>query len=101
MQIVTWNSWLDRHIPYYEKHKQINRYADNPPQSVLVVDPVDRYKRKNHGTVPWTVWEHMDNEVRQLGYRTEAVFLDNDTHQRWYWAFWSADEALLAVIRLS
>lgn len=101
MQVVAWPDWLDRHIPYYEKTKQINRYAGNAPESVLIVDPVDRYKRKQPGTVPWSTWEHMDNEVRQLGYRNEAVFLDNDTHQRWFWAFWSANEALLAVIKLS
>jgi tRNA nucleotidyltransferase (CCA-adding enzyme) len=45
MQVVAWSDWLDRHIPYYEKTKQINRYADNPPEAILVVDPVDRNRR--------------------------------------------------------
>jgi len=43
----------------------------------------------------------MDNDIRALRYRAEPIFLDNDTAQRWYWAFWDRDEALLAVIKLS
>ena len=101
MQLVTWTEWLDRHIPYYEKNKQQPRYADNPPASVLVVDPVDRYKGAGHRHPPWVTWETMDNQIRDFGYQTEPVFLDNDTHQRWYWAFWSEKEAVLAVMRLS
>ena len=101
MQIVAWSEWLDRHIPYYEKQKQQDRYYNDPPAVVLVVDPVDRYAHKKPGTVPWSTWEHMDNRVTALGYKTEAVFLDNDTHQRWFWAFWSSNEALMAILQLS
>jgi tRNA nucleotidyltransferase (CCA-adding enzyme) len=101
MQVVAWSDWLDRHIPYYEKTKQINRYADNPPSAILVVDPVDRNRRVAHAGFAWSTWEAMDNSIRNLNYLAEPVFLDNDTHQRWYWAFWDRDEALMAVIRLS
>jgi tRNA nucleotidyltransferase (CCA-adding enzyme) len=101
MQVVAWSDWLDRHIPYYEKNKQINRYADNPPEAILVVDPVDRNRRVAHAGFAWSTWEAMDNSIRDLAYLAEPVFLDTDTHQRWYWAFWSADEALMAVIKLS
>jgi hypothetical protein len=101
MQVATWSDWLERHIPYYEKQKQVDRYYDNPPAAVLVVDPVDRNRRVGHRGFAWSTWEAMDNDIRDLRYRAEPVFLDNDTHQRWYWAFWDRDEALLAVIKLS
>lgn len=101
MQVVTWSAWLDHHIPYYQKHKQIQRYADTPPACVLIVTPVDRNRRATHDTFTWTRWDDMDNRINELGYRVSPLFLDTDTHQRWYWAFWSQDEALMAVIRLS
>ena len=101
MQVVVWSDWLDRHIPYYEKNKQIHRYADNPPATILVVDPVDRNRRVAHAGFAWSTWEAMDNSIRDLAYQAEPVFLDTDTHQRWYWAFWNQNEALAAVIRLS
>ena len=101
MQVVAWSDWLDRHIPYYEKNKQINRYVDNPPEAILVVDPVDRNRRAGQYGFAWSTWEAMDNSIRDLAYLAEPVFLDTDTHQRWYWAFWNQHEALLAVIKLS
>ena len=101
MQVVAWSDWLDRHIPYYEKTKQINLYADNPPEAILVVDPVDRNRRVGLRGFAWSTWEAMDSDIRALRYQAEPIFLDNDTHQRWYWVFWNRDEALLAVIKLS
>ena len=101
MQVVTWATWLDQHIPYYEKNKQINRYADNPPEAVMIVDPVDRNRRVARADFAWSTWEAMDNSIRDLAYLAEPVFLDTDSHQRWYWAFWNQNEALLAVIKLS
>ena len=101
MQAVEWSTWLDRHIPYYERDKQERRYLDNPPSAVLVVDPVDRNRRVGQRGFAWSTWEAMDSDIRALHYRAEPVFLDNDTHQRWYWVFWNANEALMAVIRLS
>ena len=101
MQVVSWPDWLDRHIPYYERDKQERRYLDNPPQAVLVVDPVDRNRRVGQRGFAWSTWEAMDADIRALKYRAEPVFLDTDTLQRWYWVFWDRDEALLAVIKLS
>jgi hypothetical protein len=101
MQVVAWPDWLERHIPYYEKQKQADRFYDNPPESVLIVDPMDRNRRVGHRGFAWSTWEAMDNDIRALHYRAEPIFLDNDTHQRWYWVFWNRDEALLAVIKLS
>ena len=99
MQIVTWHNWLDQHIPYYEKERQQNCFLNDPPDSVLVVDPVDRNRLV--GVKGFTNWEAMETRINNLGYQTKAVFLDNDTHQRWYWAFWNQHEALIAVMRLS
>jgi hypothetical protein len=101
MQVVEWPTWLERHIPYYEKQKQIDRYYDNPPTSVLIVDPVDRNRRVGLRAFAWSTWEAMDTDIRALRYRAEPIFLDNDTHQRWYWVFWDANEALMAVMRLT
>ena len=99
MQLVTWSDWLERHIPYYERQKQQDRYYDNPPTCILVVDPVDRNRLV--GVKGFTNWEAMDTRIRNLGYGAEPVFLDTDTHQRWYWAFWNEQEALIAVIKLT
>jgi hypothetical protein len=101
MQVIDWPTWLDCHIPYYEKAKQIARYADNPPEAVLVVDPVDRNRRVAGAGFAWSTWEAMDNSIQDLKYWAEPIFLDTDTHQRWYWAFWNQSEALVAVLRLS
>ena len=101
MQLVSWSDWLDRHIPYYEKTKQINRYADNPPTCILVVDPVDRNRRVARAGFSWSTWEAMDNSIRNLNYLAEPIFLDTDTHQRWYWAFWNEQQALMAAIKLT
>ena len=101
MQVVAWSDWLDRHIPYYERNKQQDRYHNNLPESVLVVDPVDRNRRAGQHGFFCSTWEAMDNDIRALHYRAEPVFLDTDTHQRWYWVFWDCNEALMAVIRLS
>jgi hypothetical protein len=57
------------------------------------VDPVDRNRRVNHRGFAWSTWEVMDNDIRKLNYQAEPIFLDNDTHQRWYWAFASQKEA--------
>ena len=99
MQVVAWSDWLDRHIPYYERQKHLDNYCNSPPACILVIDPVDRNRLV--GVKGFTNWEAMDNRIRDLGYHAEPVFQDTDTHQRWYWAFWSQQEALVAVIRLS
>ena len=100
MQIVAWNDWLDRHIPYYEKARQHRSYESDPPAVVIVLDPIDRSRRKSRPMIP-SVWESYNTEIKKLGYRCTAIFLDNDTHQRWYWAFWNEQEALVTVLKLS
>ena len=60
MQVVDWPTWLEQYIPYYEKQKHLDRYYDNPPASVLVVDPVDRNRRVGLRGFAWSTWEAMD-----------------------------------------
>ena len=99
MQVVAWHDWLDQHIPYYEREKQSKKYIDDLPAVVLIIDSVDRNRLVD--VKGFTNWETMENRINDLGYRAEPVFRDTDTHQRWYWAFWNHQEALIAVIRLS
>jgi hypothetical protein len=101
MQVVTWSDWLERHIPYYQQQQQQDQYGDSPPAAVLIIDPTDRYQRSVRYGYIGSTWEAMDNQITKLDYCTKPIFLDTDTHQRWYWAFWSQNEALAAVIRLS
>jgi hypothetical protein len=101
MQVASWHDWLDCHIPYYERDKQYKKYVDDLPASVLIIDPMDRNRRVDRGGFVWSTWEVVNQDIQSFDFRTEAVFLDNDTHQRWYWAFWNHQEALIAVIRLS
>jgi hypothetical protein len=101
MQVVAWTVWLERHIPYYQQQQQRNQYGNSPPAAVLIIDPTDRYQRSvRHGYIGST-WESMDNLIAALNYRSKPIFLDTDTHQRWYWGFWSQNDALATVIRLS
>lgn len=54
MQVVTWNNWLDQHIPYYERDKQYKKYVDNLPEAVLIIDPMDRMRRVDRGGFVWS-----------------------------------------------
>ena len=100
MLVVDWPTWLECHIAYYQQQQQQAQYGNSPPEAVLIIDPTDRYQRSvRHGYIGST-WEAMDNQIAQLNYRYKPIFLDTDTHQRWYWGFWSRNDALLAVIRL-
>jgi hypothetical protein len=101
MLVVAWSVWLDRHIPYYEKQRQQDQHGALPPESVLVIDSSDRYRRSVQYGYVGSTWEAMDNLITGLDYCSKPIFLNNDTHQCWYWGFWSQDEALAAVIRLS
>jgi hypothetical protein len=76
MQLLTWTDWLAS-IPYYEAEKQQEHFATQVPP------------------------EGMDQEIRSLGFRNQPIFLRNDTHQLWFWGFWSHKEALLAILKLT
>ena len=105
MQLLTWDAWLAS-IPYYEAEKQQETFAtQTPPESVLVVDAVDRSRRVDqlvtNGMWNKPTWEGMDQEIRSLGFFSQPIFLRNDTHQLWFWGFWSHKEALLAILKLT
>ena len=72
----------------------------NPPAVVLQLSVVDRYDRHRSRNSIWFNWDSVNNEIQDLGYRNSPIFLDTDTHQQWFWAFWDRDEALLAVLKL-
>lgn len=97
MQLVTWSAWLDQHIPYYEQQRHRDWCGDNPPATVLIVDSRDRRPWRSAQALDW---QNMAGRIDDMGYRVKPVFRDTDTHQEWYWAFWSQDEALMAVIKL-
>ena len=94
MQVIDWNEWLDQHIPYYEADRFRTQYRDRPPCVVLEIDIFDRFQRGPN----WGDWESINSRLEQ--YHTESVFLERDTRQKWYWAFWDNKEALIAVIVL-
>lgn len=105
MKLVTWNEWLDKHIPYYEAERHRNRYLDNPPQVVLIVYPYDDIR--NHQVESRTArrWEDHDTISEKLEsdpkIKMAAIFLERDTRQEWYWAFWNENEALLSMMKLA
>jgi hypothetical protein len=98
VRVTPWTEWLDRHIPYYEAERLRSLYQHRPPQVVLELSVVDRH-RYNHPKTPATdAWLSANAQFNQ--YQTEPIFLTSDTHQRWFWAFWDKQEALVAVIML-
>ena len=42
MKIVSWHDWLEKYIPYYEIDRQRSRFLDNPPEVILIINPIDR-----------------------------------------------------------
>jgi len=101
MKIVSWHEWLDKHIPYYEAERHRNRFLDNPPQSILIINPADRATLlKSHG-LNWSNWDTTHNQIVDTGYDSSPLFLERDTNGLWYWAFWNEKEALMTVIRLT
>jgi hypothetical protein len=105
MKLLPWLQWLDEHIPYYEAERLGSLYRDNPPAVVLVIAPLDRVPESNTGvTVPKSRgllnWEEYITDTRLIEHGALPVFLENDSRQEWYWAFWDANEALMAVMKL-
>jgi hypothetical protein len=100
MKLVSWNEWLLKHIPYYEAERHRNRFLDNPPEVVLIVYIMDRAVRHPPGQ-PWESWEDLNSRIHRLGYDCASMFLERDTRQEWYWAFWNEHEALISVLKLS
>lgn len=94
MRVIPWTEWLDKHIPYYEAERFRKEFETNPPQVVLEIDIVDRFNRGPS----WRDW-HTVNDLFEK-YHTEPLFLERDTRQKWYWAFWNEKDVLLVLMML-
>ncbi len=105
MKLLPWPQWLDEHIPYYEAERFRSQYRDNPPVVVLVVGPRDRVPERGtvsvvHKTRGLLNWEEYVGDSKLVEHGAFPLFLENDTRQEWYWAFWDEHEALIAVMKL-
>lgn len=99
MQVVAWTRWLNEYIPYYESQRHRERFLDDPPANVLIVYILDRAVRHVPGDA-WETWDDLNHRLHDFGYQYAPVFLERDTRQEWYWAFWNETEALAAILRL-
>ena len=98
MRVTPWTEWLDRHIPYYEAERLRSQYQHRPPQVVLELSVVDRHQH-NYLKKPATdVWLAANAQFKQ--YQTEPIFLLSDSHQKWFWAFWDEQEAVVCMLKL-
>jgi hypothetical protein len=98
MKLIPWSQWLDEHIPHYEAERHRSRFLDNPPAVILIVQPRDRVAADR--TPRLRGWEEYVTDVKFMNHGAVPLFLENDAHQEWYWAFWDANEALVAVMKL-
>ena len=99
MQILAWQDWLDKHIPYYEAERFRNLYAANPPADMLVIKTHEYFNADFLHKTDW--WEDMNNKVHRANGRVEAFFLQRDTRQEWYFGFWKKGEALFWMLKHS
>jgi len=97
MQIVDWRTWLDHHIPYYEAERFQNLHASNPPIDVLIIKTFEYFNAYFLHTHDW--WEDMNERVLRANCKVEALFLQRDTKQEWYFGFWKKGEALLWMLK--
>ena len=105
MQLLSWLDWLDKYIPYYEAEKQRSRFLDNPPESILIIYPYDDLRHRSQELRTARHFEEWDTLAASIfdshSFRAVPLFLSSDTKQEWIWAFWSRDEALMAVLCLN
>ena len=100
MKLILWKEWIEKHIPYYEAEKLKNRFLDNPPKIVLVIYPNDEIRNQKIGP-NWLVREQFEEKISSNNPGISMpVFLERDTHQKWFWAFWDEQCALLTIMRL-
>jgi len=73
---------------------------------VLVIQPQDRVIRspavwsQGRKTQGLRNWEEYLLDSQLMEYDAVPLFLENDSRQEWYWAFWDANQALIAVMKL-
>ena len=99
MRVTTWTEWIDHHIPLYDSQRHRERFREDLPQSVLIVNILDRAVRHVPGEM-WETWDDLNHRLQKFEYRCVPMFLERDTRQEWYWAFWSPQEALAVVLKL-
>jgi hypothetical protein len=104
MKLVFWNEWLEQYIPYYESKKHEERFVDNPPQVVLIVYPYDELRNRqldNKTARRWEEWDTVTEKI-ELYSKNKAIplFLERDTRQQWYWAFWDRNDALIVMLKV-
>jgi hypothetical protein len=108
MKLISWDEWLDKHVPYYEADRHREMLGSDPPQSVLIISPPDKIKvnsfvtaiAKHHSKKK--DYETVAEQILQFAkHRTTPLFLERDTKQCWYWAFWNEHDAFQTVIKLS
>lgn len=101
MIIVSWYEWLDKHIPYYESTKHSKAYALNPPLDVLIIHPSQRQYISFAKSNQRFDWELCNEKITALAKgRIEPLFLERDTKQEWYWAFWKKGDALFVNLSI-
>jgi len=101
MKVVSWQEWLDKHIPYYEVERHRNRFSDNPPQVILIINSSDRVNLlKSHG-LNWSNWDIIHHQIVNSGFESSPLFLERDTNGLWYWAFWDEKEAFLTLLKIN
>jgi hypothetical protein len=105
MKLISWDEWLDSHIPYYESKKHRGRFYDNPPATVLIIYPYDTVRNKQivvRTARRWEDWDTVTNFIiDNAKSKVSPLFLETDTNQQWYWAFWNESDALAVVIKLT
>ena len=99
MRVIPWTEWLDQYIPYYESQRHRERFCNDPPESVLIVYILDRAVRHVPGEA-WETWDDLNHRLQNFGYRCSPMFLERDTRQEWYWAFWNTSEITVALLKL-
>lgn len=99
MRLMPWQEWIDQYIPYYEAKRHRVRFQDDLPESVLIVNILDRAGRHVPGQM-WETWDDLNHRLQAFEYRCAPMFLERDTRQEWYWAFWHPSEALATLLRL-
>jgi hypothetical protein len=104
MKILSWHDWLNIYIPYYESERHRNRFLDNPPLDILLISPEDlvRQRSSENPGVRWVNWETVNEQIEKTSMGPiNPLFLERDTLQIWYWAFWKKGDALFVSLTLS
>lgn len=108
MKLISWDEWLDKHIPYYEADRHRELWGSDPPQSVLIISPPDKVNVNSFFTAMANHYgrkkdyETVSEQISKFAnHRTTPLFLERDTKQCWYWAFWNEHDAFQVVIKLS